>query len=356
MNISGRICHGFVRRPTACGRSRYSFCVKSTGAPLGVLLLQLGTPEAPSTPALRRYLRQFLSDPRVIDLSRFVWLPILHGIVLRTRPGKSAAEYAKVWTPDGSPLMVTSTRQAALLEARLAALGIDAIVTVAMRYGEPSTETAMRALEAAGVERIVALPMYPQYASATTGSSIEDLYRAAIRRKVIPSIAVVPPYFDAAGYIKALAAVTHSHLDGWEPDHIVLSFHGLPARYVCEGDPYADHCQATADALCRAMDWPSDKVTVSFQSRFGREVWLQPYTDATLTRLGQAGTKRLAVLCPGFTADCLETLEEIGARERENFQRSGGGEMRLVPCLNEAPAWIDAMAGFVGVLSHPLPD
>jgi ferrochelatase len=356
MNIHGRICHGFVRRSASRRQCRYPFRVERTAERLGVLLLQLGTPEAPTTRALRRYLRQFLSDPRVIDLSRWVWLPILYGIVLQTRPKKSAAEYAKVWKPEGSPLMVTSTRQAALLEARLASLGIDAVVKVAMRYGEPSTETAMRALEAAGVDRIVALPMYPQYASATTGSSVEDVYRAAIRRKVIPSIAVVPPYFASPEYIKALATVTHAHLDGWDPDHIVLSFHGIPARYVCEGDPYADHCQATADALCREMAWPADKVTVSFQSRFGREVWLQPYTDATLTRLGQAGTKRLAVLCPGFTADCLETLEEIGARERENFERSGGGEMRLVPCLNETPAWIDAMADFVRVLSHPLTD
>ena len=342
---------------TSSGNSAATlFDVDRTVAPLGVLLLQLGTPEAPTTPALRRYLRQFLSDPRVIDLSRWVWLPILYGIVLQTRPKKSAAEYAKVWKPEGSPLMVTSTLQATLLEAQLATRGIHAVVKVAMRYGEPSTETAMCALEAAGVDRVVALPMYPQYASATTGSSVEDVYRAAIRRRVVPPIAVVPPYFDSPGYINALATVTRAHLDGWNPDHIVLSFHGIPARYVCEGDPYADHCQATADALCRVMEWPSEKVTVSFQSRFGREVWLQPYTDATLTRLGQAGTKRLAVLCPGFTADCLETLEEIGARERENFQHSGGGEMRLVPCLNAAPVWIDAMAAFVRLLSHPLTD
>jgi ferrochelatase len=182
---------------------------------------------------------------------------------------------------------------------------------------------------------------------------VEDVYRAASRRKVVPPISVVPPYFDAPGYINALATVTRNHLAGWNPDHIVLSFHGIPARYVCEGDPYADHCTATAEALRQAMDWPQDRVTVSFQSRFGREVWLQPYTDATLTRLGQARTERLAVLCPGFTADCLETLEEIGARERDNFERSGGGQMRLVPCLNEDPAWIEAMAGFVRVLSHP---
>jgi len=339
MDLSGNFTPG--------GSPDNLYIVDRTAPPLGVLLLQLGTPEAPTPRALRRYLGQFLSDPRVIDLSRWVWLPILYGIVLQTRPRKSAAEYAKVWKPEGSPLMVTSTHQAALLEARLAAIGIHAVVQVAMRYGEPSTETAMRVLEAAGVERIVALPMYPQYASATTGSSVEDVYRAAIRRRVVPPISVVPPYFDAPGYINALATVTRRHLADWNPDHIVLSFHGIPARYVCEGDPYADHCEATAEALRQAMDWPKERVTMSFQSRFGREVWLQPYTDATLTALGKAGTQRLAVLCPGFTADCLETIEEIGARERENFLHNGGGEMRLVPCLNEDPAWIEAMAALV---------
>jgi ferrochelatase len=316
-----------------------------------VLLLQLGTPEAPTTAALRRYLAQFLSDPRVIDLPRWQWLPILYGIVLRTRPRKSAADYRKVWTPEGSPLLVTSQQQAARLEARLASANIRAVVRVAMRYGEPSTDTALHELHAAGAERIVALPMYPQYASATTGSSVEDVYRSAIRRRVVPAITVVPPYFDAPGYINALAAVARDSLADWIPDHIVLSFHGIPERYVRDGDPYATHCRATAEALCQTMDWPRDRVTVSFQSRFGREVWLQPYTDATLRRLGEAGTRRVAVLCPGFTADCLETIEEIGGRERENFKHAGGGEMRLVPCLNATPAWIEAMAGLVRSLT-----
>lgn len=314
---------------------------------LGVLLLQLGTPAAPTPAALRRYLAQFLSDPRVIDLPRWRWLPILHGIVLRTRPRKSAAEYEKVWTPEGAPLLVTSRRQAALLEEHLAAAGVDARVRVAMRYGDPSTESALREIDACGVDRIVALPMYPQYAGATTGSSLEDLYRAASRRRVVPALSVVPPYFDAPGYIGALAAVTRQSLAEWTPDHIVLSFHGIPERYVREGDPYASHCQATAEALRAVMGWPLAQVTVSFQSRFGREEWLQPYTDATLKRLGEARTARVAVLCPGFTADCLETLDEIGNRERRNFEAAGGGILRLVPCLNDAAPWIEAMTELV---------
>ncbi|MCR4374604.1 MAG: ferrochelatase [Acidobacteria bacterium] len=323
-----------------------------TRPPLGVLLLQLGTPDAPTPAALRRYLAQFLSDRRVIDLPRWQWLPVLYGIVLRTRPRKSAAEYAKVWTPEGAPLLVTSRRQAALVEERLTAAGVDARVRVAMRYGDPSTESALGDLEAAGVDRIVALPMYPQYASATSGSSLEDLYRAAGRRRVVPALSVVPPYFDAPGYIDALAAVTRQSLAGWTPDHLVLSFHGIPERYVREGDPYASHCQATAEALRAVMGWPSTQVTASFQSRFGREVWLQPYTDATLRRLGEARTARVAVLCPGFTADCLETIDEIGNRERHKFEAAGGGELRLVPCLNDSPAWIEAMQSMVqGVVS-----
>jgi ferrochelatase len=312
-----------------------------------VLLLQLGTPDAPTPAALRRYLAEFLSDPRVIDLPRWQWLPILYGIVLQTRPRKSAREYAKVWTPEGSPLLVTSRQQAALLESRLAETGCDAMVRVAMRYGEPSTEAALRQLESGPVHRIVALPMYPQYASATTGSSVEALYTAACRRRCVPPIAVVPPYYESSGYIGALALEAKRSLDGWDPDHIVLSFHGIPQRYVREGDPYESQCRATALALRQAMGWPADRVTVAFQSRFGREVWLQPYTDATLQHLGAARTGRVAVLCPGFTTDCLETLEEIGAREKENFLAAGGGELRLVPCLNASPAWIDAMAGLL---------
>ncbi len=315
--------------------------------PIGIVLLQLGTPDAPTPAALRRYLRQFLADPRVIDFPRALWWPILHGIVLRTRPRRSAREYAKVWTGAGSPLAVTSALQARLLEERLTGRGIHGLVRVAMRYGEPSTERVLTELAGAGVERIIALPMCPQYASATTGSSVEELFRVAGTRRVVPAIRTLPPYFADAAYIAALAAVARAQFGDWAPDHIVLSFHGIPERYVRNGDPYADHCRATTRALTAAMDWDPKRVTLSFQSRFGPEAWLRPYTTDTLRQLGEARMAGVAVLCPGFTADCLETLEEIGVRERRTFERAGGRDFRLVSCLNAESPWIDALEAMV---------
>lgn len=315
--------------------------------PIGILLLQLGTPAAPTPSALRRYLRQFLSDRRVIDLPRALWWPILHGIVLRTRPRRSAKDYAKVWTSEGSPLAVTSAQQARLLQERLTGRGIHALVKVVMRYGEPSTTQVLTELADAGVERIIALPMYPQYASATTGSSVEALFQIAGKRRVVPAIRTLPPYCADAAYIAALAAVTRGQLGDWVPNHVVLSFHGIPERYVRNGDPYAGHCRATARALTEAMAWDPARVTMSFQSRFGPEAWLQPYTTDTLRQLGEARMTGVAVLCPGFTADCLETLEEIGVRERRTFVRAGGSDFRLIPCLNADSAWVDALEGMV---------
>jgi protoporphyrin/coproporphyrin ferrochelatase len=313
---------------------------------IGVILLQLGTPDAPTPGALRRYLGEFLSDRRVVDLPRALWWPILHLIVLRTRPRQSARLYQKVWTPAGSPLAVTSAAQAAALAARLTALaGAPVRVVAGMRYGRPSIRTALAELSGAGIDRILAFPMYPQYAGATTGSSLERLFQEAAGLRVVPSIRVVPPYYEDAGYIGALAAVARDALAGLgePPDRIVFSFHGLPKRYAEEGDPYPEHCRATAARLEAAIDAPGAAFVLAFQSRFGREEWLQPYTDKTLEALGRDGA-RVAVLCPGFTADCLETLEEIGIRGAEQFHGAGGRSYLRVPCLNEHPAWLDAMA------------
>lgn len=317
---------------------------------LGVLLLQLGTPDAPTTPALRRYLRQFLSDRRVIDLPRALWWPILNFIVLRRRPPRSAALYRKVWTDGGSPLLVTSRAQAAALQQRLQARASRPVVTaVAMRYGNPSTEDAVEELIRQGADRIVVLPMYPQYASATTGSSLEELFAVLARRRVIPPVRIVAPYFDDEGYIEALAAVTREALDGAEPpQRIVVSFHGLPRRYVDLGDPYQQHCEATAKRLTAALGLPEDRVMLVYQSRFGREPWLQPYADDTIKRLPSQGVTRIAVMCPGFTADCLETIEEMGMTNRELFEHAGGRGYVMVPCVNEHPVWLDAMARLVG--------
>ena len=310
-----------------------------------MLLLQLGTPEAPTPAALRTYLREFLSDRRVIDLPRAQWLPILYGIVLRTRPAKSAALYAKVWTPQGSPLASTTYGQAEALGNWLERTSPGQVnVTFGMRYGKPSISAAVDALLAAGCDRILAFPMYPQYAGATTGSSLERLFQYASGLRVVPSIRVVPPYFDDPAYITALSATVRSSLRAWTPDHIVLSFHGLPKRYAEEGDPYPDQCRETARLLAEREGWGPDRVTVSFQSRFGREEWLRPYTDETLLELARKKVDKLAVLCPGFTADCLETLEEIGITGKESYHAAGGGEYRLLPCLNVHPSWIEALA------------
>ena len=259
---------------------------------VGVVLLQLGTPDAPTPGALRRYLAEFLWDRRVIDLPRPLWWPILHGRVLRTRPRASAKLYEKVWTSEGSPLAVTTNRQASALAEALTARfgGID--VKVAMRYGRPSIRSVLDELQAAGVDRIVAVPLYPQYAGATTGSSLQQLYEELARRRVVLPLRVVPPYYDAPEYITALAEVTRESLGTAECDRYLLSFHGLPERYVRDGDPYRDQCLITGARLTAALDLPPDRVTVTFQSRFGREPWLQPYTDVTLARMRRSQRTR----------------------------------------------------------------
>ena len=313
---------------------------------IGVILLQLGTPDAPTAPALRRYLRQFLSDRRVIDLSPAVWWPILNFVVLRTRPRKSAELYRKVWTPQGSPLLVTTQAQAQALERTLSARhGQPVRVVVGMRYGQPSIAQAVAQLTAAGIDRMLAFPMYPQYAGATTGSSLQQLFEDTKDLRVVPSVRVVPPYYADSGYIDALAAIARESLDSrpQPPTHLLASFHGLPKRYAAEGDPYPEQCVATARLLERALGLPERGVTVVYQSRFGREEWLTPYTDEVLQELGGTGA-RVAVTCPGFTADCLETLEEIRLRGEEQFHSTGGREYLAIPCLNEHPRWLEAMA------------
>lgn len=313
---------------------------------IGILLAQLGTPVAPTTTAVRRYLAQFLSDPRVVDLSPLVWRPILHGIILRTRPSQSAALYRKIWTPEGSPLLSVSRAQATGLEAALSGRGGAEIrAEVAMRYGEPSTGSAIDRLARWGAERLLLFPMYPQYAAPTTASTYDEVFRELPKRRFVPALRVVPPYFDHPGYIGALAESAREALARLDasPEKIVVSFHGLPQRYADLGDPYPGQCEATARALARAMGWREGEWMLAYQSRFGREPWLHPYTDETLIRLGREGVKRIAVLSPGFTADCLETIDEIGNLGREQFESTGGETLTRVACLNERPRWIEAM-------------
>lgn len=312
---------------------------------IGILVGQLGTPDAPTIPAVRTYLRQFLSDRRVVDLHRAAWLPILHGIVLRTRPAKSAELYRKVWTEDGSPLLNITRRQAAGLQERLAA-DADVRVEVAMRYGNPSTRTAIDQLVTWGADRILLFPMYPQYSAATTGATYDEVFDSMKALRSIPALRVVPPYFEDPSYIDVLARSARERMArlASKPDKVLLSFHGIPQRYALLGDPYPEHCLATARRLAEAMGWTNNDYVVTFQSRFGREPWLQPYTDETLKALGGQGLGNVLVLCPGFTADCLETIDEIGNLGEEQFRGAGGGNLHLVACVNDRADWVDAMA------------
>jgi ferrochelatase len=316
-------------------------------APLvAVVLCNLGTPEAPTPAAVRRYLAEFLSDPRVVEIPRLIWLPILHGIVLRVRPGRSARKYARIWTPQGSPLKVWTERQAMLLEGYLGQRGHRVIVRHAMRYGAPPIATVLDEAKAAGADRILVLPLYPQYAASTT-ASIGDALAAWLRRiRNVPEIRFVKHYHDDPGYIDAIAQRINEH---WRvhgrPDKLVLSFHGLPRRSLALGDPYHCECLKTSRLVGERLKVREDFVVVTFQSRFGRAAWLQPYTEPTLVALARAGVAHVDVFCPGFTSDCLETLDEIDHEARAAFLAAGGKEFGYVPCLNDQHEWLAALAG-----------
>lgn len=310
-----------------------------------VLLVNLGTPEAPTAAALRAYLREFLSDPRVVEIPRVVWWPILHGIVLRTRPAKSAAKYASVWMPEGSPLAVWTQRQAKRLLGTLGERGHRIIVRHAMRYGSPSVADALDALRAEGASRILVLPMYPQYAAATTASVLDAVSAWTRRTRHVPELRFVADFHLDEGYIGALASSVHQHwLSNGRGDRLVLSFHGLPQRSVTLGDPYQAQCLATARRLADLLGLSGDELLVTFQSRFGKAQWIEPYTEPTLVQLARSGVRRVDVMCPGFVADCLETLEEIDQEVRAAFIEAGGSDFHYIPCLNADDAWIRALA------------
>jgi ferrochelatase len=320
---------------------------------IGVLLAQLGTPDAPTARAVRPYLRQFLSDMRVVDYSPFVWQPLLRAIILTFRPRRSARLYQRIWTEEGSPLLLYSQRQAEGLQARL---GEGFRVILGMRYGNPSIEAAMRQLESEGIDRILVLPMFPQFSSTTTASIYDAVYTAAAgrrcplfneRKRSVPALHFVPPYYDHPGYIGALAARVRESLAGQPmPDKLILSFHGIPTRYERTGDPYSAQCRATAEALAQALGLGEDQWIMSFQSRFGPEPWLTPATDETLEHLAQARTARVAIFAPGFVADCLETLDELGHEGLQTWMEAGGSAegFQFIPCLNDQAQWLDALA------------
>jgi ferrochelatase len=322
---------------------------------VGVLLVNLGTPDAPTTPAVRRYLAEFLADPRVVEIPTFAWRPLLHGVVLRTRPARSAERYAAIWTRDGSPLAVHTHKQKVLLSGylgqRLKAEGLAAdgvAVEYAMRYGNPSVGQGLERLRSGGCERVLVMPLYPQYAASTTGSVVDAVAAHLMHTRRVPGLRIVDTFHDDPGYVAALAAVVN---DYWtkhgQPEHLVLSFHGLPRRSLARGDPYHCYCQATARLLVRELGLESNQWTLAFQSRFGRGRWLEPYTADTLMRLGKAKLRRVDVFAPGFAADCLETLEELAIDGKKLYRAAGGGDYDVIPCLNEHPRWIAALAEIV---------
>jgi ferrochelatase len=316
---------------------------------LGVLVANLGTPDAPDTPSLRRYLAQFLGDPRVIELPRILWRAILHGIVLRTRPKKSAASYREVWTEEGSPLLATGKGQVEgiqrFLDQRLRG-PVD--VRLGMRYGNPSIPDRLRELRDAGAERIVILPLFPQYSGTTTASAFDALADEFKQWRWIPEFRMIGQYHDDARYIRCLAQSIREHWsNNGRGERLLFSFHGTPKRYLLNGDPYHCQCRKTARLVAEELELNDDDWQVVFQSRFGNEEWLKPYTDETVTELAQHGYKTLDVICPGFSADCLETLEEIEEENREYFEEAGGEALRYVRCLNDRRDHLEFLAELI---------
>lgn len=310
-----------------------------------IVLCNLGTPDAPTAPALRRYLAQFLGDPRVVEIPRPLWWLILHGIILRTRPRQSAAKYARIWMDEGSPLMVWTRKQATLLRGWLGERGHQVIVRHAMRYGTPSIAGELDRLKAEGATRILIVPLYPQYSGTTTASVFDAVYLWAAQVRHLPELRFVNRYHDDPGYIDALAR----HIRTFWQQHgqaekLVMSFHGVPERTLHLGDPYHCECQKTARLLAQALGLTPAQWQLTFQSRFGKAKWLQPYTEPTLAALARSGVRHVQLVCPGFTSDCLETLEEIDIEGRQAFLDAGGRQFDYIPCLNDSDRWIRALA------------
>ena len=313
-----------------------------------VVLANLGTPDAPTAAAVRVYLKEFLSDPRIVEIPRFIWWIILNGIILPFRSRQSAEKYASIWTDEGSPLKIHTERQAALLQQSMTARGHDVRVVYAMRYGNPGLPTVLDQLKAEGCDRLLVLPAYPQYSGTTTASIFDTVFTHYTRVRNTPELRLIKHYHDHEGYIDALAASVRTY---WgqhgRPDKLVMSFHGVPKRTLLLGDPYHCECYKTARLVAGKLGLGKDDYLVTFQSRFGKAEWLQPYTAPTLEKLAEAGVGRVDVMCPGFTSDCLETLEEISMEARDDFLAGGGSAFHYIPCLNEDPQWIEAMAAVV---------
>ncbi|MFM6986060.1 MAG: ferrochelatase [Hydrogenophaga sp.] len=309
-----------------------------------IVLANLGTPDEPTAPALRRYLAEFLGDHRVVEIPRPLWWLILHGIILRVRPAKSAAKYATVWTPQGSPLKVWTEAQAQQLQGLLSERGHQVTVRYAMRYGNPSIPVVLDDLRAQGITRVLVVPAYPQYSATTTASVFDAVAHWGLKTRHLPELRFVNRYHDDPGYIDALAQrVQHHWLHHERGEHLVMSFHGLPERNLHLGDPYHCECHKTGRLLAEKLGIGQDRYTVTFQSRFGKAQWLQPYTEPTLIAMAQKGVKSVDVVCPGFTSDCIETLEEMDQEAREAFLHAGGETFEYIECLNDSPDWLRAL-------------
>jgi protoporphyrin/coproporphyrin ferrochelatase len=317
---------------------------------VGVLLVNLGTPDSADTRGVRVYLKEFLSDPRVIEKQGLFWKLILNGIILRTRPRRKAADYRKIWNTDKneSPLKTITRAQSEKL-ARAIADHDHVEVDWAMRYGNPSIRAGIESLTARGCDRLLVVPLYPQYSAATSATVCDEVFRVLSRTRAQPALRVTPPYYDDADYIEALAVSITAHLASlpFKPELIVASFHGMPTEYVEKGDPYFAQCVATTEALRQRLGLEGSKLLLTFQSRFGNDEWLQPYTDRTIEKLAKDGVRRIAVVMPGFAADCLETLEEIAQENAEIFRHNGGEEFSAIPCLNDSDAGMDVIRQLV---------
>ena len=315
----------------------------------GVILCNLGTPDAPQTTELRRYLKEFLSDPRVVEVPRLLWWIILNFIILRIRPRRSAKLYRSVWTESGSPLLVYSRAQVEGVQKVLAEKYGDQVpVVLGMRYGNPSIELAIKQLTDLNVRDIVVLPLYPQYSGATTGSTFDAVAKTFTKMRWVPELHFINSYHQSAAYIDALCVSIKSHIDqSGQPDKLIFSYHGTPERYLKNGDPYHCFCHQTTRLVREQLGLDESQVMTTFQSRFGREPWLQPYTDKTLETLPNEGIKNVAVICPGFSSDCLETIEEINMQGRQLFTDAGGEKFSYIPCLNDHPTHIKALASII---------
>ena len=323
-----------------------------TPARTAVVLINLGTPEAPTAPALKTYLREFLSDPRVVEIPRPIWWLILNGIILNTRPKKSAEKYATVWTPEGSPLKVHTERQTKLVKGLLGQAGHrNLVVDYAMRYGQPSVGGVLDKLKAAGCNRFLLVPLYPQYAGSTSATALDETWRWLTTQRNQPEVRAIRSFCDLPGYIEALAASVREHwMKHGRPDsayQLVMSFHGVPRFTLDKGDPYHCECQKTGRLLAEALALKPEQYRITFQSRFGKAEWLQPYTAPTLQAMAKEGVRRVDVICPGFVGDCLETLEEIAMEGKADFLQAGGGEYHYIPALNERDDWIAALTDLI---------